>query len=222
MILESIKSKFPNIKSKIDILPIFVNSNKIYSAEAEKLPFKKNILMVSRLTREKRVDIGVLEFKKLLDKTNIQDLGLCIVGSGSEEPYIRSLIVKNNLQEKVRIYRWVNNPFGFYKSADIFLLTSEYEGYGMTLVEAGYANIPIITTKVGLAKTDLFKDSINSYVIDNKDINLISDRLENLITNDELRKSFSSNMHDSIKKTEISKDEYIKKYVSLLLSIAKK
>ena len=105
--------------------------------------------------------------------------------------------------------------------SDIFLLTSEYEGYGMTLVEAGASGLPIVTTKVGLAKTGLFKDSINSYVCEVGDIECLSNRIIDLITNEEMRKSFANTMRDNIKNMSLTKDQYVLKYIDLLEKILK-
>ena len=46
---------------------------------------------------------------------------------------------------------WTDDPFSYYKTADLFLLTSNYEGYGMAVVEAMAAGCPVIMTDVGLA-----------------------------------------------------------------------
>jgi glycosyltransferase involved in cell wall biosynthesis len=56
-------------------------------------------------------------------------------------------------------------------------LTSEYEGYGMTLIEALAASCPIVTTKVGIAKTDLFKDGVNSFVCPVGDVDCLSKKI---------------------------------------------
>ena len=50
--------------------------------------------------------------------------------------------------------KWIDREtlFSYYKTVDLFLVTSLYEGYGMTLVEAQAAGCPIISTDVGVAR----------------------------------------------------------------------
>jgi putative flippase GtrA len=47
---------------------------------------------------------------------------------------------------------WCDDPASYYKTADCFLITSDYEGYGMTIVEALAAGCPVVSTDVGIAK----------------------------------------------------------------------
>ena len=48
----------------------------------------------------------------------------------------------------------------YYKTADLFLLTSDYEGYGLTLVEAVAAGVRVISSDVGIAAKLLPKENI--------------------------------------------------------------
>lgn len=140
--------KYKISSDKIEIRPIFVNTEKIKSAPItidlrKKYPeFKKIILMASRLTHEKDIPTALKAFKKVLEK--IPDAGLLIVGSGPEK-------FKN--AKNVVFENWVNQEtlFSYYKTADVFLSTSLYEGYGMSLVEAFAANCPIVSTDAGIA-----------------------------------------------------------------------
>ena len=71
---------------------------------------------------------------------------LIIVGEGSEHENLKNYINKNNLNKFVKIYKNVNNPELFYKKADLFVLSSIYEGLGNVLVEALKNKCPVITS----------------------------------------------------------------------------
>ena len=132
----------------------------------------------------------------------------------------QSLAVKIGVN--VDFQKWSGNPIlQFYKGADVFLLTSEFEGYGMTLIEAAAAGCPVVTTKVGIAKTDLFKNGINSYVCPVGDVDCLAESVVGLIKNPERLESFRNKMREDIKTQIISKEEYQEKYVSLLESLIK-
>lgn len=219
VIADSVRQKYPNLKADINILPIWVDVRKIESRSATPIDdymSKKNIVMASRLTKEKRFDIALKSFKKVVEKDN--EVRLTICGQGPEENNINELIKKLGLEANVRIRGWSDpdNLIDHYKMSDVFLLTSEFEGYGMTLIEAGASGCPIVTTKVGLAKTDLFQDGVNSYVCPVGDVECLSEKLLDLIKNPEKRKSFANHMRDNIMNTQISKEDYINTYVSIL------
>jgi glycosyltransferase involved in cell wall biosynthesis len=79
--------------------------------------------------------------------------GLIIVGSGSEADRLTSLVKKHGLEKSVMFEPWADQGtlYSYYKTADLFLVTSLFEGYGMTLVEAHAAGCKIVSTDVGVA-----------------------------------------------------------------------
>ncbi len=222
VILDSIRDNFKNIKARVDTLPVFVDLE-VFSGDSSVQVTEKTflfdfvILMASRLTEEKRIDTALAAFKKVLDK--FPKTGLLICGSGPEEENLSSQAKDYKLINNVVFMGWRNDLVSLYKNTDIFLLTSEYEGYGMTLVEAGASGLPIVTTKVGLAKTDLFKNGENSHVCPVGDIDCIATALIDLITDEQKRKLFKDKMRDSIKSKALTREDYLKKYVSLLESL---
>lgn len=126
------------------------------------------------------------------------------------------------LEKNVVFVGWKNDLISYFKTADMYLLTSEYEGYGMTLIEAGASGCPIVTTKVGIAKTDLFKNGQNSMVCEVGDYRCISEKILELIHDNSKRELFKRSMISDIQKDFISKDEYVSKYVRLLENLISK
>ena len=128
---------------KIKQTPITVDLHQKYPQ------FKKIILMASRLEPEKQIDLAIKNLIKLLISDNI---GLIIVGAGSEEGRLKSLTEELGLSNYVKFDGWQENLATYYKTADLFLSTSLYEGYGLTLVEAKSCGLPIVSTDVGVAR----------------------------------------------------------------------
>ncbi len=142
--------------SKIEVRPIAIDTSIFQSSATpidlhKKYPqFSKIILMVSRLEREKNISLALESFKIVLDK--IPTVGLVIVGTGNELEYLKQLAVQLRIDKSVIFEGWQDNTTSYYKTADCFLNTSWYEGYGMTLVEAQSARLPIVSTDVGVAR----------------------------------------------------------------------
>jgi glycosyltransferase involved in cell wall biosynthesis len=103
----------------------------------------KIILNVARLENQKNHFMLLRAFKIVSQKIHAK---LFIIGYGSQEKKIKHFIKFNNLEKDVFIIKNQINNFNYYKIADLFVLTSNYEGFGNVLVEAGSFKVPIIST----------------------------------------------------------------------------
>jgi glycosyltransferase involved in cell wall biosynthesis len=152
-------------QDKITVRPIVVDVDYIKNAVIEtdvhkKYPqFEKIVLMASRLEKEKNFRLALSAWKKVLEK--IPEAGLVIVGKGSQKDFIMKNIESGNMMGKVVVEHWADKKtlVSYYKSADVFLNTSLFEGYGMTLVEANAAGVPVVSTDVGIA------NEINAHIV---------------------------------------------------------
>ncbi len=163
--------------SRVTVRPIAVDVNKIKNAPItadlhKKYPqFDKVVLMASRLEREKNIDLALHAWPEVLKK--IPKAGLVIVGKGSEQGNLSQLVEKLGIKDSVIFESWANQATlaSYYKTADLFLNTSLYEGYGMTLVEAQAADCKIVSTDVGVAKeagaqiADWSKDDVAAKIV---------------------------------------------------------
>lgn len=154
-IKDSLLVRFKDLKASIEIQPVFINLEKLKSAPVksnlhEKYPqFEKIILMASRLTWEKNIGLAIEAMATVASQN--PKIGLIIVGSGPEEVKLKNKVKRFGLDKYVIFEGWSDDLPSYYKTADLFLLTSYYEGYGMTLVEANACGCPIVSTDVGIA-----------------------------------------------------------------------
>ena len=170
-IANSIRNSFPGLPLNISVLPVFVDVKKYLEAPASDLlrkkypQFKFVILMASRFEPEKNIQTAVKAMKKIAYSHQVA--GLVIVGAGGLKQNYFSLIKKLKLGKNVVLETWAKDLTPYYKSADIFLCTSEHESYGMTLVEAAASGCPIVTTNVGLVGEVLDSESVTTVPHDN-------------------------------------------------------
>ena len=111
--------------------------------KSKRLFNKKIILSVARFEKQKNHLMLLKAFKLASQKINAH---LILIGYGSLHEQIKEFIKKENLSDRVSIVEKPSNIFGYYKIADLFVLTSYYEGFGNVLVEAAINKIPIIST----------------------------------------------------------------------------
>jgi 1,2-diacylglycerol 3-alpha-glucosyltransferase len=193
--------------SKITILPVFVDIEKIKQTfvktdlHQKYLQFDFIILMASRLTKEKNIGLAIEAMVEIIKK--FPKTGLIIVGSGPEEKNLKFKIKNLKLHDNIVLEPWTDDIISYYKTADLFLLTSNYEGYGMTIIEATAAGCIVVSSDVGIAYEVLDKENIFP-VGDKKE-------LEN-----KLEKAIKKELKLSQKLITKTKNEYLKEYKNIL------
>jgi glycosyltransferase involved in cell wall biosynthesis len=146
----------PSFTAKTRILPIFVDANKIKGQTIkidlhQKYPgFKFIILIASRFTPEKNIPLALEALRRVVD--HHPEVGMVLVGDGKEKAGLERSVREKGLEKHVVFEEWQSDLPSYYKTCDLFLSTSLYEGYGLTLVEALVSGAPIVTTDVGIAR----------------------------------------------------------------------
>ncbi len=128
-----------------------LNFNEIIKLSKKKINYnffkdKKSLKLINlgRFTEQKD-QITILKAAKILkNKINFK---LLIMGRGIEKNNLLSYILKNNLSKEVKIINFQNNPYNLLKKADVFILSSKYEGLPNVLLEAAVLKKFIISTK---------------------------------------------------------------------------
>ncbi|MFA6393963.1 MAG: glycosyltransferase family 4 protein [Patescibacteria group bacterium] len=201
-------------RKKIFILPIYTDVRKITDAgvkidlKSKYRQFEKIILMASRLSPEKNIDLAIKAIPKVAKK--LPRIGLVILGSGQEKARLKSLIKKNGLAGRVILEAWTEDLSSYYKTADLFLLTSNYEGWGIVVIEAMAADCPVIMTDVGCAG-ELVKDGLNGLVVPVGDEEKMVKKILMLAGDKDLRKALADKAKESVNAL-MSKEEYLRQY----------
>lgn len=136
-------------KSPVTVLPIFVDTAKFEAIMHQPHErFKKTLLVVGRLESEKQMHYAIHSLKAIRESG--VDAGLIVVGDGSERAMLKELAEQLELTEYVDFVGKVD-PLPYYAQADVVLVPSQYEGYGLVIIEALAAQIPVVATDVGVA-----------------------------------------------------------------------
>ena len=105
----------------------------------------KKFLAVGRFSRlHKGFDLLIKAF--WLFAQNNQEWTLDIVGEGVEEPMYWKLIKQYKLEDKVSIHPFTNDVQAYYSEAQVYVLSSRWEGFGLVLVEAMAHGLPIVSS----------------------------------------------------------------------------
>ena len=140
--------RFKKNKIKVIYNPIVKSNNCLYSANHDRRKmwegdFKYNILSVAELKAQK-------DHKTLIKAISLLpkelDFRLVILGDGKLMEELRLLVKSLKLNDKVMLRGYVSNPYPWYCTADLFVLSSMWEGFGNVIVEALECGVPVVST----------------------------------------------------------------------------
>jgi glycosyltransferase involved in cell wall biosynthesis/4-amino-4-deoxy-L-arabinose transferase-like glycosyltransferase len=122
---------------------------------------RATIVMPCRFVKQKGIEVALLALKDVASRgIRVQ---LRLIGSGPLESRIRGLVSELGLTDCVTIEPWAPQE-SIWENADLFVLSSYYEGWGRTIVEAMAARVPIVTTDVGCVGA-LFRPQVDGRVV---------------------------------------------------------
>lgn len=175
---------------------------------------KPVILSVGRLTKAKNYATA-LHAIALLDS---YDFEYYIAGDGDEYESLKSLSKKLGVTTKVRFMGHVDNVECVLEKADIFLIPSLWEGFGLAAVEAMNASLPIVASDInGLREVVAHKPSC-ALLVDPTSPESIADALKCLIVSYSRRNEMGKNAFQHSKKysCDMMIDSYIIEYNKIL------
>lgn len=158
-----------------------VNLRKICKKQSEKI-----IVSLGRLVKVKRFDKLIQAFA-ILSK-DVEDVCLIIFGEGDERKNLENLITTLKLETKVFLPGKTRNVYSTLQQADIFALSSRYEGLPMSIIEALYCGKPVIAFDVP-GVCDLIENKKTGLLIPDDNLQAYADGLKCLIKQPEFSNS---------------------------------
>lgn len=141
------------VPAPVSVLPIYVNIDAFKNTEvpaelSQKFTrFTRKLLFVGRFEPEKNPCLALRAFAESAPK----DACLIMVGDGSERDHLEKLAKELHVEDRV-FFEGLRDAAPYYKLADLLLVTSRYEGYGLVIVEALASGTPVLATDVGIAR----------------------------------------------------------------------
>ncbi|OHA17472.1 MAG: hypothetical protein A3H57_00040 [Candidatus Taylorbacteria bacterium RIFCSPLOWO2_02_FULL_43_11] len=217
-IFDSIAGKYSLPIGRVSILPIYVADEK---KDIMAYDFKKDfpdwtfvVLMVGRLEKEKNLPLAFRVLKEVIKK--YPKTGMVIVGEGRQKGRLELLAELLRINKNISFIGRVNDPTPFYLGADAYLHTSNFEGFGMSLVEALKNKLPIVTTDVGVSGW-LLKDGENALLCGVGDSRQLYFALMRLIEDNGLRERLKIGSPLTKDIISLSKSDYLLRYQKDLL-----
>jgi glycosyltransferase involved in cell wall biosynthesis len=126
---------------------------------------RSGIFFAGRMEKVKNVGKIISIYSNLPNYIK-DDNKLHIIGSGTQEGYLKKIVNKNNVNDSVIFYGHLSNAatISTIKSFKILLMASSHEGFPMIIAESLALGIPVISTDVG-GISDIIKNGFNGFCI---------------------------------------------------------
>ena len=226
-VTEAIRTKFPKIANRCQTVPMGVSPDAFsrgWQTHQADDTFQRRLLCVGRISPEKGTHVLLDAFELIVRQ--YPDATLTIVGPewiapreditdlcleeeivDSLEPFYRGGYL-NQLKRKLSPPAAKQVTFAglavhsevpkFYERADIYVGPSLYESFGVSILEAMVAGVPVVSTRVG-AVPELISDGRSGLVVETADPAAIANAVIRLFTNAKLRNSISCAAREAVR-----------------------
>lgn len=206
-----------DIKKDIKVIPNFIkvaDKNNNISREDYAKKDEKIICHVSNFRKVKRVGDVVRAFAKISNKIEAQ---LILIGDGPERDKIEILCRELGTCSRTKIMGSINNTSDILSIADLFILPSETESFGLAALEAMAVGVPVISSNTG-GLPEVNHDGFSGYLCNVGDINEMALKSLEILKNDNTLNKFKKNALEQSKKFDqnIIIDQYLTIYNELI------
>jgi N-acetyl-alpha-D-glucosaminyl L-malate synthase BshA len=199
---------FPNVKKEIKVIPNFICledyqfgnnikcQKKIYAPNGERL-----LIHVSNFRKVKRVEDVLRVFDKV---RKVIPSKLILVGDGPERPSIEKLCRELDTCSDIRSLGKIVNPEQVLSIADLFLLTSETESFGLAALEAMAARVPVISTNSG-GLPEVVTHGVSGYMSNVGDVEDMAKNAISILQDNAVLEKFKAGAFERSQQFEITK-----------------
>ena len=147
----------------------------------------KKLITVARICEQKRIDKMVKIVNKLFSDSKYKDWKLEIYGDGPLEDKIKDLITS----KQIKMMGKTSNVKEAFLSASINLITSDYEGFCLTVVEGYECYLPVVSLNFGEVTEEVIENNVSGFITKDEDDFLI--KLKSLMDDPKLLQKMSEN-----------------------------
>jgi glycosyltransferase involved in cell wall biosynthesis len=185
-----------NFGIRKNIVTIFNGLDIINSSPERSKPESNIILTVARLDNQKDHFTLLNAFELLIRE--IDNVSLWFVGDGPLMKELKQYVKENNFERNVEFLGWQNNINEFFLNSDIFILSSNREGFPYALIEAMSFGLPVVCTDTPYGPKEILEDGKYGYLVPMKDHIKMKEAMKDLLEN---RKTYFKFSHLAIERS---------------------
>ena len=171
------------------LMPSLVNSREPLNPEI--LNWMKgspiNLIAIGQLIKVKNF-LNLIKSVDILINQNKQKLRLVILGDGEERAVMEKAIKSYNLEHSIFLPGWVDDPMPYLRLSDLLILSSDYEGFGLVILEALSVGVNVVSTNCKTGPGEILRNGEFGYLCKVGDVQALADSI-NTALNDPLPKN---------------------------------
>ncbi len=152
---------------------------------------------VGRMVPQKAYDLAVLTAEELRKRGH--RFKWSFVGNGSDRPMVEKMVAERNLEDYVELLGEKANPYPYMAACDIYVQTSRFEGFGLTVTEARILGKAEVCTNFPSAYNQI-EDGKNGLICEMNPYD-IADKIEMLISDPDLKSELEANVAKEVNRT---------------------
>jgi glycosyltransferase involved in cell wall biosynthesis len=152
--------------------------------------FKKKLLLaVGRLEAQKGFDWLIEAFANLADEH--PDWDLVILGEGSLRPMLEETVRMSDLEHRIFLPGRAGNMAEWYESADLYVMSSRFEGFPNTLIEAMAHGLAAVSFDCDTGPRDIIRHELDGLLVSKGDVTELTAALDRLMRDTLTRQRFA-------------------------------
>lgn len=178
------------IQSRGCVIPNPALSIELSPNSSDNLLVKPSLIAMGRMVPQKGFDLLIQAFSQI--KNRHPEWSLTILGEGPLYSELESLSKQLGLADCVYLPGVVKNPYEFLKQADIYVMSSRFEGFPNVLCEAMACGLPVISTDCPSGPREIVRDGIDGILVPNEDVSQLIAAMDLLMTDEDKRKGLAA------------------------------
>jgi glycosyltransferase involved in cell wall biosynthesis len=139
----------------------------------------RHVIGVGRLVRQKGFDLLIRAFASVAGRH--ADWDLWVFGEGPERASLERLIEELGIEGRVFLPGWSERVFDAYRHADLFVLSSRYEGFGNVIIEAMSSGLPVLVTDCPSGPAEIVRGGDDGLLVPSEDVVALATGMERLM-----------------------------------------
>lgn len=179
--MHDIQEVYPIEDERFELIPHFIELNQ---RNVETNTIKEDrFIYIGRFVKEKQLDHLIKAYQKFLESDHQTKLYLFGKDEDQQLAMMKDLISEYQLEDKVKISNYTKKPLVEFGKSKASLLTSKYEGFGLTIMESIEVGCPVLSYDVRYGPNEIINHGKNGYLIEKNNIDSLAQHMVDIIEN---------------------------------------